>query len=48
MPNVLLLPRSADYNEEVWMEIREKDIYIPKNAVSEGGSTKSAPLCGKR
>lgn len=45
MPNVLILPRSADYSEEVWMEIREKAISIvqsylldgvmPSNAVSE-------------
>ncbi|GAB2271750.1 hypothetical protein Dimus_006580 [Dionaea muscipula] len=28
MPNVLILPRSADYSEEVWMEIREKAISI--------------------
>ncbi|KAG8391875.1 hypothetical protein BUALT_Bualt01G0232400 [Buddleja alternifolia] len=45
MPNVLILPRSADYSEEVWMEIREKaisilqqffvDNVIPKNAVSD-------------
>lgn len=45
MPNVLILPRSADYSEEVWMEIREKAIsilqsfffdgIIPKNAVSD-------------
>lgn len=45
MPNVLLLPRSADYSEEVWTEIREKAIsilqtfffdgVIPKNAVSD-------------
>lgn len=45
MPNVLILPRSADYSEEVWMEIREKAIsvlqtfffdgVIPKNAVSD-------------
>ncbi|CAK9177782.1 unnamed protein product [Ilex paraguariensis] len=45
MPNVLLLPHSADYSEEVWMEIREKAIstlqtflldgVIPKNAVSD-------------
>ncbi|KAK9279915.1 hypothetical protein L1049_013599 [Liquidambar formosana] len=45
MPNVLVLPRSADYSEEVWMEIREKAIsilqtfffdgVIPKNAVSD-------------
>ncbi|KAJ6971372.1 C-terminal binding protein AN-like [Populus alba x Populus x berolinensis] len=45
MPNVLILPRSADYSEEVWMEIRDKAISIlqsfffdgivPKNAVSD-------------
>ncbi|XP_051132611.1 C-terminal binding protein AN [Andrographis paniculata] len=45
MPNVLILPRSADYSEEVWMEIREKaisivqqyftDNVIPKNTVSD-------------
>ncbi|XP_059634261.1 C-terminal binding protein AN-like [Cornus florida] len=45
MPNVLILPRSADYSEEVWMEIREKAIsilqtffldgMIPKNDVSD-------------
>ncbi|KAJ4843886.1 hypothetical protein Tsubulata_024364 [Turnera subulata] len=45
MPNVLILPRSADYSEEVWMEIREKAIsilqsfffdgVIPKNAASD-------------
>uniref|UniRef100_A0A5B7AJL6 Putative C-terminal binding protein AN n=1 Tax=Davidia involucrata TaxID=16924 RepID=A0A5B7AJL6_DAVIN len=45
MPNVLILPRSADYSEEVWMEIREKaisilqsfflDDVVPKNAVSD-------------
>lgn len=45
MPNVLILPRSADYSEEVWMEIREKaiciiqqffiDNTIPTNAVSD-------------
>ena len=44
-PNVLILPRSADYSEEVWMEIREKAIsmlqtfffdgVIPKDAISE-------------
>ncbi|CAH9093084.1 unnamed protein product [Cuscuta epithymum] len=44
MPNVLILPRSADYSEEVWMEIREKAIsmlqaffldgVIPKDAIS--------------
>lgn len=45
MPNVLILPRSADYSEEVWMEIREKamsilqtfffDGVVPKNAISD-------------
>ncbi|XAR54019.1 Glycerate dehydrogenase [Bertholletia excelsa] len=45
MPNVLVLPRSADYSEEVWMEIREKAISIlqtyllngvvPNNAISD-------------
>ncbi|XVE77203.1 hypothetical protein DITRI_Ditri13aG0042600 [Diplodiscus trichospermus] len=44
MPNVLILPRTADYSEEVWMEIREKAIsmlqafffdgVIPKDAIS--------------
>lgn len=42
---MLILPRSADYSEEVWMEIREKAIsilqtffidgIIPKNALSD-------------
>ncbi|KAA0048946.1 hypothetical protein IC582_012238 [Cucumis melo] len=45
MPNVLILPHSADYSEEVWMEIREKcvsilqaffvDGVIPENAISD-------------
>ncbi|KDP28567.1 hypothetical protein JCGZ_14338 [Jatropha curcas] len=45
MPNVLILPRSADYSEEVWMEIREKAIsllqsfffdgVIPKDIISD-------------
>ncbi|KAL6513607.1 hypothetical protein OROGR_021093 [Orobanche gracilis] len=45
MPNVLILPRSADYSEEVWTEIREKaisilqqffvDNIIPKDTVSD-------------
>ncbi|KAJ8748952.1 hypothetical protein K2173_013390 [Erythroxylum novogranatense] len=45
MPNVLILPRSADYSEEVWMEIRDKvisvlqsfflDGVIPKDAISD-------------
>ncbi|MQM21701.1 hypothetical protein Taro_054745 [Colocasia esculenta] len=51
MPNVLILPRSADYSEEVWMEIREKaisilhsffnDEVIPKDAVSDEEDEKS-------
>ncbi|KAI4338389.1 hypothetical protein MLD38_023454 [Melastoma candidum] len=45
MPSVLILPRSADYSEEVWMEIREKavailqsyfyDGIVPKDAISD-------------
>ena len=45
MPNVLILPHSADYSEEVWMEIREKcvsilqtffvDGVVPENAISD-------------
>ncbi|KAB1219491.1 C-terminal binding protein AN [Morella rubra] len=45
MPNVLILPRSADYSEEVWLEIREKAIsllqtfffdgVVPKNVISD-------------
>ncbi|XP_077233261.1 C-terminal binding protein AN-like isoform X2 [Tasmannia lanceolata] len=45
MPNVLILPRSADYSEEIWMEIREKavcmlqtfffDGLFPKDAISD-------------
>ncbi|GAA0145964.1 hypothetical protein LIER_06028 [Lithospermum erythrorhizon] len=45
MPNVLILPRSADFSEEVWMEIREKAISllhgffldgtVPESAVSD-------------
>lgn len=52
MPNVLILPRSADYSEEVWMEIREKaisilqqffiDNVIPKNAVSDDEEEREA------
>ncbi|CAN6882950.1 unnamed protein product [Brassica oleracea] len=51
MPNVLILPRSADYSEEVWMEIREKAIsilqsffldgVIPTNTVSDEESEAS-------
>ncbi|GJN30150.1 hypothetical protein PR202_gb18433 [Eleusine coracana subsp. coracana] len=45
MPNVLILPRSADYSEEVWMEIRDKAItmlqafffdgVVPNSAISD-------------
>lgn len=51
MPNVLILPRSADYSEEVWMEIREKAICLlqtffidgvfPADAVSDEDDVKS-------
>lgn len=51
MPNVLILPRSADYSEEVWMEIREKAIsmlqaffldgVIPKDAISDNEEEES-------
>lgn len=51
MPNVLILPRSADYSEEVWMEIREKAIFVlqtfffdgilPKNAISDEDDAES-------
>ncbi|OEL38306.1 C-terminal binding protein AN [Dichanthelium oligosanthes] len=36
MPNVLILPRSADYSEEVWMEIREKAITILQSFLYDG------------
>ncbi|GLU00708.1 hypothetical protein SLE2022_180560 [Rubroshorea leprosula] len=36
MPNVLILPRSADYSEEVWMEIREKAISVLQTWFFEG------------
>uniref|UniRef100_N1R5I6 C-terminal-binding protein 2 n=1 Tax=Aegilops tauschii TaxID=37682 RepID=N1R5I6_AEGTA len=36
MPNVLILPRSADYSEEVWMEIREKAITILQSFFFDG------------
>lgn len=51
MPNVLILPRSAEYSEEVRMEIREKalailhsyfvDGVIPANIVSDDDEEKS-------
>ncbi|CAL9093070.1 unnamed protein product [Musa textilis] len=36
MPNVLILPRSADYSEEVWMEIRDKAITILQSFFLDG------------
>ncbi|RWW15053.1 hypothetical protein GW17_00021128, partial [Ensete ventricosum] len=36
MPNVLILPRSADYSEEVWIEIREKAITILQSFFLDG------------
>ncbi|WOL05733.1 C-terminal binding protein AN [Canna indica] len=36
MPNVLILPHSADYSEEVWMEIREKAITILQSFLFDG------------
>ncbi|KAL1546391.1 C-terminal binding protein AN-like [Salvia divinorum] len=57
MPNVLILPRSADYSEEVWIEIREKAISIlqqfvvgnaiPKNAVSNEEDEEESELESK-
>ncbi|KAI3494922.1 hypothetical protein L1887_36962 [Cichorium endivia] len=54
MPNVLILPRSADYSEEVWMEIREKavsilqtfflDDVIPTDAVSDNDEEENETL----
>ncbi|KAI3787401.1 hypothetical protein L1987_41849 [Smallanthus sonchifolius] len=54
MPNVLILPRSADYSEEVWMEIREKaasilhtfflDDVIPTDAISDIGEEERETL----
>ncbi|KNA10223.1 hypothetical protein SOVF_146420 [Spinacia oleracea] len=42
MPNVLVLPRSADYSEEVWMEIREKAISLLQSYFIEGVVPSSA------
>ncbi|CAI0470245.1 unnamed protein product [Linum tenue] len=57
MPNVLILPRSADYSEEVWMEIREKTIsilqsfffdgVIPKDATSDVEEEDASELGGE-
>ncbi|GAB4861678.1 hypothetical protein Ancab_036931 [Ancistrocladus abbreviatus] len=42
MPNVLILPHSADYSEEVWMEIREKAISILQTYFFDGVVPNSA------
>lgn len=44
MPNVLILPRSADYSEEAWMEIREKAISILQSFFLDGGVPENAVL----
>jgi hypothetical protein len=54
MPNVLILPRSADYSEEVWAEIRAKAAailrsffvggIIPGNTTSEDEDEKFQDL----
>ncbi|OMP00317.1 D-isomer specific 2-hydroxyacid dehydrogenase, NAD-binding protein [Corchorus olitorius] len=36
MPNVLILPRSADYSEEVWLEVREKAVSMLQKFFFEG------------
>lgn len=42
MPNVLILPRSADYSEEVWMEIREKAISMLQSFFLDGVAPKDS------
>lgn len=42
MPNVLILPRSADYSEEVWMEIRAKAVTILRSFLLDGVVPSSA------
>lgn len=42
MPNVLILPRSADYSEEVWMEIREKAVSVLQSFLLDGVIPSSA------
>lgn len=42
MPNVLILPRSADYSEEVWMEIRDKAISLLQSFFFDGIIPKDA------
>lgn len=36
MQNVLVLPRSAEYSEEVWLEIREKAVEIVRSYLATG------------
>nr|BAC81145.1 C-terminal binding protein [Marchantia polymorpha] len=36
MPNVLILPKSADYSEEVWAEIRAKAVSVLRSFLLEG------------
>ncbi|KAL0904219.1 hypothetical protein M5K25_026300 [Dendrobium thyrsiflorum] len=36
MPNVIILPRSADYSEEAWMEVREKAICMLQSFLLDG------------
>jgi hypothetical protein len=36
MPNVLILPRSADYSEEVWAEIRSKAASVLRSFFVDG------------
>ncbi|KAH7438672.1 hypothetical protein KP509_04G025800 [Ceratopteris richardii] len=42
MPNVLILPKSADYSEEVWMEIRAKAVTILRSFLLDGVIPSSA------
>ncbi|CAI9102012.1 OLC1v1000196C2 [Oldenlandia corymbosa var. corymbosa] len=42
MPNVLILPRSADYSEEVWLEIREKAVSILQSYFLDGVTPKDS------
>ena len=42
MPNVLILPQSSDYSEEVWMEIRAKAVTILRSFLLDGVVPSSA------
>ncbi|KAH7404850.1 hypothetical protein KP509_15G046800 [Ceratopteris richardii] len=42
MPNVLILPKSADYSEEVWVEIRAKAVTILRSFLLDGVVPSSA------